>query len=89
MEIVLEILLELYLELMTWIIPDKCDKKQKRLATAIAITVVLGVIALAIWGVVLIADGNNMLGIIPLSIAILLSVIQIAAGIVAVVKRGK
>ena len=70
MEIVLEILLELYLELMTWIIPDKCDKKQKRLATAIAITVVLGVIALAIWGVVLIADGNNMLGIIPLSIAI-------------------
>ena len=83
MDILFEILFDVYGELMTLIIPGKCtDKKYRIISRIIAIVVIFGVIALALWGVYLIFDLGNLLGIIPLSFAVLISLFQIVAGIV-------
>lgn len=83
MELLAEILFEVYGELMFLIIPEKrMNKKYVIVAKTVAVLVFLGVIALALWGVVLIADYNNLIGIVPISIAALVSLAQIAAGIV-------
>ena len=83
MDIVIEILLEIYMELMLLVIPEKnAGKKRVRMAKIVAILVILGVIALAIWGGILIADYNNLWGIAPLAVAVMLSLAQIIAGII-------
>ena len=83
MELLGEILFEIYGELMLLIVPDKHrTPKFIILSKIIAITVLVLAIALAIWGGVLIFDLNNMLGIIPLTIAVVISLVQIIAGIV-------
>lgn len=83
MDIVIEILLEIYMELMLLVIPEKnASKKHIWIAKIAAILVVFGIFALVIWGGVLIVDHNNMWGILPISIAIVISLAQIIAGIV-------
>lgn len=83
MDIVIEILLEIYMELMFLVVPEEnVSKKHVFLAKIVAIGVTLGTFALAIWGAVLITDYNNPWGIVPIAIAILLSLCQIIAGIV-------
>ena len=83
MDIVVEIFLEIYMELMFLVVPEKnVSKKHIRIAKIVAIIVVFGIFALAIWGAVLIADDHNMWGIVPIAIAAVLSIIQIVAGIV-------
>lgn len=83
MELLTEILFEVYGELMFLIIPEKrMDKKYVIIAKAIAIFVFIGVVALALWGGILIAEYNNLIGILPISIAVVISVAQISAGIV-------
>lgn len=83
MELLAEILFEVYGELMFLIIPEKrMDKKYVIIAKAIAIFVFIGVVALALWGGILIAEYNNLIGILPISIAVVISVAQISAGIV-------
>lgn len=83
MDIVVEILLEIYMELMFLIVPEKGrSKKYIRIAKIIAVCVVFGIFALVIWGGVLIADYNNLWGIVPIMIAAALSLIQIVAGII-------
>ena len=82
MDVVIEILLEIYMELMFLVIPEKsASKKQMLIAKVLAILAVLTVFALAIWGAVLIVDDHNLWGIAPLAVAVALSVAQIAAGI--------
>ena len=82
MDIVIEILLEIYMELMMLIIPEKyVGKKMKLVATVLAILMVVGVFALAIWGIAWIAEGN-LWGIAPLGVAIVISLAQIVAGII-------
>lgn len=82
MDIAIEILLELYMELMMLIVPEKyVGKGTKIAATVIAFLVIAGVFALAIWGVAWIVEGN-LWGIAPLGGAIVVSLIQIVAGIV-------
>lgn len=44
--------------------------------------VFLAVIALAIWGIVLISEYNNFWGIAPIALAIVVSLAQIIAGVV-------
>lgn len=89
MEFLLEIVFEIYLELMMFILPEKkASTKKYRIITAlVAIAVLLGVLALFIWGCVLICDYNNKLGIIPIAIAIVLSILQIVAGFVLHIKK--
>ncbi len=83
MEFVIEILLEIYMEFMTLIIPEKnISKKHKVIAAILAIAVLAGVFALVIWGVTLIVDHGNLLGIMPITVAVLISVFQIVAGII-------
>ena len=83
MELLAEILFEVYGELMFLIIPQKkMSKKYVIIAKAIAILVFIGVIALVLWGVILISDYNNLIGIVPISIAVVISLAQIIAGIV-------
>ena len=88
MEFIIEFFLELYMELMMFIVPENTsNKKIKVLATILALTVLAGVFALVIWGLVLIIDKNNLLGIIPLAFAIIISIIQITLGIIITNKK--
>lgn len=83
MDMVIEILLEIYMELMLLVIPEKnVSKKYIRIAKIVAILVIVGIFALAIWGGVLVADYNNLWGIAPISVAVILSLAQIIAGII-------
>ena len=83
MELLAEILFEVYGELMFLIIPEKrMSKKYIIISKAIAILVFIGAIALVSWGLILIADYNNLIGIVPISIAVVISLTQIIAGIV-------
>lgn len=82
MDIVIEILLEIYMELMMLIVPEKyVGKKMKIVATVLVILMIVGVFALAIWGIAWIAEGN-LWGIAPLGAAIVISLAQIVAGII-------
>lgn len=82
MDIVIEVLLEIYMELMFLVIPEKnVGKKQIWIAKIMAILVVVGIFALVIWGGALIADHNNLWGVVPIAVAVTLSLAQIIAGI--------
>ena len=71
------------MELMFLVVPEKnASKKHILLAKIVAIVVVLGIFALVIWGAVLIADHNNLWGVLPIAIAAFISLAQIIAGIV-------
>ena len=71
------------MELMLLVVPEKnAGKKQIRIAKIAAIAVVFGIFALVIWGAVLILDHNNLWGILPITVAVALSMAQIIAGIV-------
>ena len=62
MEILLEILLDVYGELMLLIVPEKgMRKKYIILSKIFAILVLMGGIALVLWGIYLIADQDNLL----------------------------
>lgn len=91
MELVLEILFEVYLELMMLIVPEEeaASKKYRYISMAIAGAVLVGVLALLIWGCVLIADHDNMLGVIPIVIASVISIVQITAGVILYTKNSK
>ena len=83
MELVIEIILEIYLELMVLIVPEKnASKKHILIAKILAVCVSIALAAFVIWGFVLIVDYNNMWGIVPITIAIILSLAQRVAGIV-------
>ncbi len=83
MGFLMELLFEVYLDLMMLIVPEKnISKKHKNIAKVIAILVLFGVLALAFWGIVLIVDYNNLLGIIPLAVAIIISLAQIILSII-------
>ena len=89
MELLIEILLEVYMELMFLIVPEDKRRKKHRIITAIiAIVITFGLIALGVWGVYLIADKKNLWGILSLAVAILLSIAQITAGIILWIKNG-
>ena len=90
MELIFEIIFEIYVELMMYIVPEEITSTKHRiLAVFFALFVLLGVFALFIWGCVLISDYNNELGIIPIVIAIVISIIQIIAGFILHDKKSK
>ena len=83
MELVIEIAIELYMELMFLAVPEKnASKKHIWIARIAAILVVLGIFALVIWGCVLIWEQNNLWGILPIAVAAVISLAQIIAGII-------
>lgn len=91
MELIFEIIFELYVELMMYIVPEEkvTTKKYRVFTIFFALFVLLGVFALFIWGCVLISDYNNKFGIIPIITAIVISIIQIIAGFILHNKKSK
>lgn len=88
MEILVEILLEVYMELMLLFVPEKnVTKKHRTVALILAIAELAVLFLLVIWGVSLILDQGSMLGIIPLAIVLAISVAQIVFGVVHYKKR--
>ena len=83
MGFIIAILVELYVELMLLIVPEK-NKTQKLITCCkvLAGFVILAMFALVILGAVLIIDYQNLSGILPISVAAVLSLAQIILGIV-------
>jgi hypothetical protein len=88
-EILVEVLIEVYMELMMLVVPEDVarGKKGKIIAFIMAMTSLILVCALIILGAYLIIDKNNMAGIIPIAIAVLISVVQIAFGVFNMLKN--
>ncbi len=91
MEFIFEIVFEIYVELMMYIVPEEkaSSKKYRKVAILIATVVLLGTLALFVWGCVLLSDYNNKLGAIPIVISIIISVVQIIAGFILHDKKSK
>lgn len=88
LDFIFELFFELYLELMFLIVPEEeRTKKHGIIATLLAIIVLIAVFALIIWGAILIADFDNILGLIPIIAAVIISLVQIIAGIVLYIKK--
>ena len=88
MDFLIEIILEVYLELMLCIVPEKAESRRFVIMMKLfAVLVLLAVLALFIWGIALVVDNRNMLGVIPIVIASVISLFQIVAGIILVIKR--
>ena len=89
MEIVFEILFEMFLELMMFIVPEenRGSKKHRAAAFTVSIAVLVAVLALVIWGCILISDYNNKLGAIPITVAVVISILWIVLGLVMNAKR--
>ena len=82
MDIIFEIFIELYVELMLLIVPEKrLTKRLKIIINIVATVVTLLLLAIAIWGIYLIAYEDNLLGIIPTAAVAVISVVQILFGI--------
>lgn len=83
MDLVIEILIELYMELMFLIIPEKhIGKKHTTIIKIVAVVVTIILIALFIWGIILITEKQNLWGIAPIAVAVTISLAQIIAGII-------
>lgn len=89
MDFLFELLVEIYMELMLLVVPEKkaSTRRYRVLAWLIAFVGILATFASFIFGMVLIVDNNDLVGIIPLAIALLLSIMQISLGIKAYKKR--
>ena len=82
-ELITEVLFEVYGELMLLIVPEKGGSRGFRLASKIiAVAVMLGVLALFIIGVVMLTEQNRPVGIILISAGGMISLIQITLGII-------
>ena len=92
MDIIFEILIEIYMELMLLVVPEEKAAKKRYvvLAFIIALIGISATVAALVYGMYLIVNKNDLLGIIPLTIAAILSISQIVAGIVIhTSKKGK
>ena len=90
MDILIEVLLEVYMELMFLMIPEnKRRKKHYVMTVIIAIVFTFGIMALAFFGIYLVAECEKSIGFFPISIAVILSAIQIGVGIRLYNQRNK
>ena len=88
MDLLIEILLDVYGELIFLIVPEKrTNKKYVIITKIIAILIFIGVAALTLWGAFLITERDNLIGILPISIAAIIALIQIILGIIFFKKR--
>lgn len=74
-----------------FVVPEEkaLSKKYRVIAVIFAIVILAGCLALFIWGSVLISDYNNKMGIIPIVIASVISIIQIILGFILYDKKSK
>ena len=81
MDVLFEIFLEIYGELMMPIIPKSKWTKKKGAIAVVAIVNFVGVLALFLWGVVLLTEKSDPIGWIPIFFAVLFSAVQIGIGL--------
>ena len=83
MEIIFEMIFEIYIELMLYIVPEEkaTSKKYRFLAALIAFIPLTGILALFVWGIVLF-ERKNLKGLLPFGLAIVLSLVQIIGGFI-------
>ena len=87
MDFLIEILFEVFVEAMFAIVPDGHRSKAVRvIACIIALAVLVGVIALFIWGIVLLEDGKKW-GSLPITASVLLCLAWFVAGLI--ISEGK
>ena len=91
MEFLFELFFEVYIELMMYIIPEEKAtlKRYRVLAIIIATIVLLGNLALFIWGGILLFERHSFLGLVPIAVAILFSLAQIFLGFILDQKKNK
>ena len=82
MELLFEILFEVWGELMLLVIPEKnVTKRMRWLSRLLAVLSLVTVVALALWGIWLTVDLHSLWGILPIAVAVLISLAQILLGI--------
>lgn len=89
MEIVFEFFLEIYLELMMFVVPEEkaASRKYRCIAILVALLCMAGIFALFIWGACLFFDDHRKIGLLPMATAVLLSLAQIVAGFIVQSKK--
>ena len=90
MDIVIEILIEVFMELMMLVVPkENIRKKHKIIAGLLAGVFALLVLGLFYLGYYLIFELNDLRGILPLAVSIIIASVQIVLGIIFYIKRNK
>lgn len=89
MDIIFEIFLEIYGELMMLVVPESKWTKKKGAIAIVAALNFIGVMALFLWGIVLLVDEENVLGWIPIFFAVMLSAAQIGLGVYRFIRTKK
>ena len=84
MGFIFETIFEVYVELMMYIVPEEkaTSKKYRVLAIIIAFLAMMGILALFLWGWILLFERHNFWGLLPFSLAILLSLAQMILGFI-------
>lgn len=82
MELIGEILIEIYLELMMLVVPEtNTSKRAIVLAKVLAIGVIFLAAGLLIGGVFLLTERKTLWGILPIAVAAVISLVQIVLGL--------
>jgi len=84
MQFIYEVCIEIFFELMMYIVPEHTAKstKYRSICLIVALFVLLVVLALFIFGCILIVDYDNDKGAIPITIAVIIAIIHIVVGLV-------
>ena len=90
MDIVIEILIEVFMELMMLVVPkENIRKKHKIIAGLLAGVFALLVLGLFYFGYYLVFELNDLRGILPLAVSLIVASVQIVLGIIFYIKRNK
>ena len=88
MDILAEILIDIFMELMTLIVPEEnISHRHKVIAGILSAVFALLVLGLFFFGAYLVFEAQNMIGIIPMVLAVAVSAVQITFGIVSYLKK--
>ena len=88
MDILFEVLIEIFMELMLLLVPkERLTKKHRVIALISACIFSIAVLGIFFLGLVLIFECNDMIGFIPVVLAIAITAVQIGFGIRSYFKR--
>lgn len=91
MDILIEFIMDMYAELMLYVIPDRpgTTAKRRTIAAILAITMFVVDMALFLWGGTLLFDRKSVWGWVPILAAVVLSLAQIVLGFIVNHKKSK
>ncbi len=91
MDILIEFIMDMYAELMLYVIPDRpgTTARRRTIAAILAITMFVVDMALFLWGGTLLFDRKSAGGWVPILAAVVLSLAQIVLGFIVNHKKSK